>query len=1552
MNLLDRDLEIIALKCLEKEPSQRYDSAAALADDLERWQRGEPIRARGVGMLERSWKWVKRHPLGTAFAATATLLLALIAVGGPIVAMRESGLRTAAVLSALRESEAAERELQALKEKQQAEVQVQQTAGQRDEKSLEAIQQSIEANLRRAQAIRAGNQKGKPEEAIRLLKEAAALRRPMQELAAQLGGERAIAVNAFWAQALPRLNDEAATWLAEPILLLDHTLRLPFRDSGAENPNIPPGGVMSNGRPSGRPASLKEASVTYALSEDGATLARLLPPDPQGRYRIQFVNMASNTVRGTAELAPTPVKQGAPVPLNGVALAFQDDRRLLAAYQEFGELMKGDDPTKPVYGPMKPFYRRKTLVIETIAAPTGERLQRVTADLVKLLPPPRSTGIMYPPPGPAAEALRNPTIVFSNDRRRLTIFQPRLEPAFVSTSQPIPAATLTVADGKPVFVVREVRGEPIYYVKDSRPGFEPLRATPACDKLIGYRKDPPFAPLASSPDLEVVDLATGRRERKFNLGVGVVAPGELAVSPDGRWLACAARAAVVLHDLAGARTVRSPLSSEGGASNPQVAFSPDGRFLSVASLRQLQILSVPDLKLMVRKPHGENPGNPGMLDLQPTVMTPLALQFVGNTRLALGFQPVSRQPFRPGPTAADEVWQIWDFSPPAVPTCAALKANASSARFLPRSAIVAFAGRMPNPVVGAADFDREQRALFLQGPQAADVQTQPLTLWTLPADSGPRWPSHGETTRGTREEQSDFDRRGRWFVETKRSVFDHTHPPFIQLWDPTKGELHRTFANTQLLARSRDRRLLAFRERWNASNSRLSAQIATLIAHGTDHPFERTVAFTAANQDAIAPIEVFDLDAERVLCRFDAALWKDSYRCAFTPDGGLLIADRGTGDTLIGRVADGKTLGPVKGQIGYRLDLPIDPKGERLLVMDERGAKSSMRLVELQTGRVLHEFKMVSRARGEPGPVAFSLDGRYVAVLTALTTRFDTTYQIQLWSSEKGALEPLPLPANQSSLEPVQMDFSPDGRQLLFSCVIKDSADRSPQRINGWRILELWDVEPRRRVASSQAEPGSLTSFRVCPAKNAVALSFQPGLSEGGKLRAELWDLASGKVRKDYRGMAVSGASPDGRYFVLSTDLSKSQVVETASGALLIDLASQGPAYFSDDSRLVRFADTQGMTAIYHFDQKRRIELPIKISVPQWLSLDNRLLVSEDGDTGLLSIWDTGTGQLRQTIDPRGPHTLPGLPCGAGSAVRISPDNRTLAVNVHGQLRFFDLATEKLTLSLARTAHAGAVAAITVSADGRWVATAGTDRTVGIWDATSGRFAALLDGFPAEVKNIAFSPNHSALLARDASGRLAGWLVDPPADAHGQPRIRLAFSHGSSKPGASGAGLAIRPDGEQYALANADGTLTLGHVSDGAVVHTFSAAPNSGSLNSVAYRHDGKVLATAGSDGILHLWDLASHRHLAAWPAEQGEIQSFAFQPGTTLLASAGRDVRLWQTVSPQLLLHLGKQAKSVRDLAFAIDGGQLVTASEDESIHCYNLALMHGALGSIGLGW
>jgi WD40 repeat protein/serine/threonine protein kinase len=86
---IPRDLETISMKAMAKEPNRRYASAAAFAEDLRSFLRGEPIAARPAGGVERAWRWARRNPLLAGLTLLVAILLVIVAAGASALAVRE-----------------------------------------------------------------------------------------------------------------------------------------------------------------------------------------------------------------------------------------------------------------------------------------------------------------------------------------------------------------------------------------------------------------------------------------------------------------------------------------------------------------------------------------------------------------------------------------------------------------------------------------------------------------------------------------------------------------------------------------------------------------------------------------------------------------------------------------------------------------------------------------------------------------------------------------------------------------------------------------------------------------------------------------------------------------------------------------------------------------------------------------------------------------------------------------------------------------------------------------------------------------------------------------------------------------------------------------------------------------------------------------------------------------------------------------------------------------------------------------------------------------------
>lgn len=191
--------------------------------------------------------------------------------------------------------------------------------------------------------------------------------------------------------------------------------------------------------------------------------------------------------------------------------------------------------------------------------------------------------------------------------------------------------------------------------------------------------------------------------------------------------------------------------------------------------------------------------------------------------------------------------------------------------------------------------------------------------------------------------------------------------------------------------------------------------------------------------------------------------------------------------------------------------------------------------------------------------------------------------------------------------------------------------------------------------------------------------------------------------------------------------------------------------------------------------------------------------------------------------------------------------------------------------------------AVAISPDSRLLATGGSENTVKLWDAEHGRELRTLAGLGMSIHTLAFSPKGTALAAGGGGGLVVIWDV-----ASGKEVARL--------PG--GSAIVWSPDGTVLA---AEGAGTMDHSirlwDTGTWREIRALTGHTEKVWSVAWRPDGKVLASGGNDHTVRMWDPASGREIRVINAHRYWISSVAWRPDGKVLATASADsrVRLWR---------------------------------------------------------
>jgi WD40 repeat protein len=293
--------------------------------------------------------------------------------------------------------------------------------------------------------------------------------------------------------------------------------------------------------------------------------------------------------------------------------------------------------------------------------------------------------------------------------------------------------------------------------------------------------------------------------------------------------------------------------------------------------------------------------------------------------------------------------------------------------------------------------------------------------------------------------------------------------------------------------------------------------------------------------------------------------------------------------------------------------------------------------------------------------------------------------------------------------------------------------------------------------------------------------------------------------------------------------------------------------------------------------------------------------------------------------------------------------NRKALISAGGDgIRMWDTATAK-ELRFFGNDSVGANS-LSLSPDGRFLASGGFDKLVHLWDIASGKEVRHFEGHQSQIDCVVFSPDGKLLASAGGERAIRVWEVK-----NGQEVFRLVGHEGQQVAG--GAincqirCLAFSPNGKMLASAGfQDRSIRIWDMTTGQQVRRLQG--HSDGVLAVVFSADGKFLFSGSNDETIRMWDTSSGRELRRLEGSQGAVYCVAVSPDGKTLASGidvsdkleakdlDRTICLWDVASGKLLRRLPGPHNQALSIVFSPDGKTLASGGADKAIHWLDLAL------------
>jgi WD40 repeat protein len=238
--------------------------------------------------------------------------------------------------------------------------------------------------------------------------------------------------------------------------------------------------------------------------------------------------------------------------------------------------------------------------------------------------------------------------------------------------------------------------------------------------------------------------------------------------------------------------------------------------------------------------------------------------------------------------------------------------------------------------------------------------------------------------------------------------------------------------------------------------------------------------------------------------------------------------------------------------------------------------------------------------------------------------------------------------------------------------------------------------------------------------------------------------------------------------------------------------------------------------------------------------------------------------------------------------------------------------------------HRAAVYAVAFRPDGGRMASASFDHTIKIWDVDASRVERTFIGHQDKVLALAYSADGRQLASAGLDGTVRLWDTST-----GRAGVCLTSRNACVQ------GIAFTPDCRRLIACGEAGVAEIWKTTEGVLERTIGIEPERMPLYAAAVSTDGRLLALAGLDGRIRLYDFATGQPRCSLNGHADAVYSLAFAPdGATLVSgSVDQTVRCWQTATGEQIACLDGHQGAVYQVNCSADGRRLVSAGTDGEI-------------------